>query len=188
MTKLVDENVARAWCSGDQALVECLWRSFYQQFIQITAPLSPTQAQELAHNLKNLAPYCGATKLGITAQQLAPPAPLPNQTQIAVLLSDLREVLAALQTRLPELKPAATDTRAEAREVTTLWAVIELLQVHNFSALSAFKTWATEFALDWPCETIDDIEHALHRFDYKHAEGLLKAAYRAHGRYPAHLK
>lgn len=188
MTKLVDENVARAWCSGDQALVERLWRSFYQQFMQIPEHLSPSEAQELAHNLKNLAPYCGATQLGITAQQLAPPAPLPSQTQIAVLVSNLREVLAALQTRLPELKPAATDTHAEAREITMLWAVIELLQVHNFRALSAFKTWATEFALDWPCETIDDIEHALHRFDYKHAEGLLKAAYRAHGRYPAHLK
>lgn len=184
MEKLVDKDVARTWCSGDKALVERLWRSFYQQFAQTPDHLGPGAAQDLAHNLKNLAPYCGAITLGAIAQQYAPPAPPPSQAQTAILLSHLREVLSALEVHLPGLGQPA----AETREVQTFKRLTHLLQTHNFKVLAAFDEWTAEFALDWPHESIDDIGRALHAFEFKEAQGLLRGAYLAHGRYPAHIE
>ena len=184
---LIDEEVARSWCGGDPALVERLWRSFYQQFASTPEQLSPGEAQDLAHNLKNLAPYCGATRLGDTAQQLAPPAPPPTPRQISTLLRHLREVLQALKSWLAELDQPVYMVHDERREIAALDALIQLLQLHNFSALGAFDEWAAEFALDWPRETIDDIKQALQTFNFERAQHLLKAAYRARGRYPADI-
>lgn len=180
----LDIEHALAWCQGDRAQLERLWQQFHQQFYPTPTTLTPQQGQALAHDLKASALPCGALRLAHLAQQLAPPAPLPERASTLALRAALDDALAAIAAQLPKAPIVDDPEPALPEEVRALHTLLSQLALHSFNALEEFTRWSEQFALDWPRQRVDDVNKALRDFDFRGAERLLRDAYQRHGRYP----
>ena len=176
---VINESLALIWCQHERPLLLRVLASFYQQYrIYIEQnSLSAQSAQQLAHDLKSVAPSCGASELAQFASQLAPPAPLPSATEQAQLIAHLRAVLSAIEADYPQALAGIQQTQKEP-----LQELRQALEQHNLNALSMFRQWAAEHALNWPAEVISDIQGALDSFDFKQAKHLLNEALNQYGR------
>ena len=175
---VINESLALTWCQQERPLLLRVLASFYQQYHRYLrkSSLNAQSAQQLAHDLKSVAPGCGAGELAQFASLLAPPAALPSEAQQAQLLAHLRAVLSAIEADYPQAlvltQQAQKDPLQELRQA---------LDQHNLNALGMFRQWATKHAQGWPVKVTSDIQHALDSFEFKQAKQLLNEALKKYG-------
>lgn len=177
-SRVINESLALSWCQYERPLFMRVLASFYQQYhVYIEqSPASAQCAQQLAHDLKSVAPGCGASELALVASQLAPPAVLPSAMQQKQLLVHLRAVLNAIAADYPQALALT-----QQRQKDPLQELRQALDQHNLNALGMFQRWSAESAQTWPTEVISDIQHALDSFDFKQAMQLLNGALKKYG-------
>jgi len=176
--RVIDETAALNWCQQERPLLVRVLASFYQQYrayIELSQP-GAADSQRLAHDLKSVAPSCGATALAEFADRIAPPAGLPTEAEQQQLLAHLRAALLCIESAYPEALALC-----EEKQQDRLQELRQTLDQHNLKAVTMFKSWAANCAPDWPLEVTQEIQHALDSFDFKQAKLLLDQALSKYG-------
>lgn len=170
---MLDADAGLARCGGKASLYHRLLESFFHQYQPWVhshpdaALLPPEQVQQLAHNLKSIAPAVGATQLSTVARELAPPAPPPTSQQSGILLSTLTDALLAVQTQFPR---CCQNDRVKE--------LLRRLEQHNIEALYLYDEWVSEQASHWPQSSLAAIRNALNDFNFEQAQSLLQRGLR----------
>lgn len=170
---MLDADAGLARCGGKASLYHRLLESFFHQYQPWVdshpdaASLPSEQVQQLAHNLKSIAPAMGATPLSVVARELAPPAPPPTPHQSGLLLSTLNDTLLAVQTQFPR---CCQNDRVKE--------LLRRLEQHNIEALHLYDEWVSEQASHWPQSSLSAIRNALDDFNFEQAQGLLQQGLR----------
>lgn len=166
---MLDADAGLARCGGKVSLYHRLLESFFYQYqpwlnYPADAPVySGAEIQQLAHNLKSVAPAIGAAPLSRLAADLAPPAPQPLPPQSEALLTCLGQTLQSIHKQFP---PSTHNDQVKE--------LLRRLEQHNIEALSLFDNWVREQAGHWPQNTRLAIKGALDAFHFEQAHELLR--------------
>lgn len=184
MTKtIIDKAYALRWCNHNEAHFERVLTTFYQRYHDVSwSSLSPADVRRIAHDLKNLAPACGAPQLADYAASLTLPAPLPTAQQQDTLRQHLHTTLQAIADQYPQL--VYTGQQYDTSTTQKLYnELIQQLDQHNLKSLSLFEQWVSSYISEamapQPQIDVTAIREVLQRFHFPHAKQMIQAAVRS---------